>query len=283
MSQALNNRRDRSTRVCAERRPRHPSSSSPSQIGNAARLVQRIGRAAMVQAAEAALMATFVAMAPRHLVEGGSNSEGGVLRSVNTHTAQTARPVLLVHGLGGTKSSWSVVARALSARGLIVHTITYKPFGTSVEQVAERLVAEVKRILSDTGADKVHLVGHSLGGVVIGEAIASGRLAGQVDTIVTLGSPFRGSPWATLLPFGAVVRALRDGSPQLRRLASAPVPDGVRWLAFTATLDMIVPGCRSVPAHTRVETVTIGGVGHLGMLLSQQVVGLVVAALSAHT
>jgi triacylglycerol lipase len=56
----------------------------------------------------------------------------------------------------------------------------------------------------------------------------------------------------------------------------------VRWPTFTATLDMTVPGRRSVPAHTQVETVTVGGVGHLGMLLSQQVVGLVLAALSAH-
>jgi hypothetical protein len=42
---------------------------------------------------------------------------------------------------------------------------------------------------------------------------------------------------------------------------------------------MIVPGVRSVPAHADVETVTIGGVGHLGMLLSPEVVGSIVAAL----
>ena len=98
---------------------------------------------------------------------------------------------------------------------------------------------------------------------------------------VTLAAPFGGSPWANLLPFVAVVRALREGSPLLRRLACAPVPDGVRWLAFTATLDMIVPGLRSVPAYADVETVTVGGVGHLGMLLSRQVVGRIVAALPA--
>ena len=127
----------------------------------------------------------------------------------------------------------------------------------------------------------MHLVGHSLGGVVIAQAIASGRLDGRVDTVVTLGSPFGGSPWANLLPFGEIAQALREGSPLLRRLASAPAPDGVRWLAFTATLDMIVPGLRSVPAHAQVETITVRGVGHLGMLLSRQVVGSIVAALPA--
>lgn len=44
---------------------------------------------------------------------------------------------------------------------------------------------------------------------------------------------------------------------------------------ITAKLDMIVAGLRSVPPHPEVETVMVGGVGHLGMLLSRHVVGRV--------
>jgi triacylglycerol lipase len=256
-------------------------SALPGTIGGARSLVRMIGRAAMVQAHEVGLMASLTAMASLHLA-GGSDPAFGTLPPVRAHTAPTARPVLLVHGFGGTKSNWSFLARTLRARGLTVEAITYAPLGTSVEQLADRLAVEVDRMLSQTGADKVHLVGHSLGGVVIAQAIASGRLTGQVDTVVTLGAPFGGSPWANLLPVGTIARALREGSPLLRRLATAPVPEGVRWLAFTATLDMIMPGLRSVPAHADVETVTVGGIGHLGMLLSRQVVGRIVAALPAH-
>jgi triacylglycerol esterase/lipase EstA (alpha/beta hydrolase family) len=126
-----------------------------------------------------------------------------------------------------------------------VDAITYPPFGTSVQQLA----VEVERLLCQTGADQVHLVGHSLGGVVIAQANATGRLTRQIDTVVTLRSPFGGSPWAHLPPFGAIVREQRKGSPLVRRPASAPVPYGMRWLAFTATLDVIVPGRRSVPTH----------------------------------
>jgi triacylglycerol lipase len=247
--------------------------------GYARRLARMVGRAATVQASEVALMASFAARTPLHLVGGGSDPARRPLPPAQAHTAPKARAVLLVHGFGGTKSCWSLLARNLSARGVTVDALTYTPLGTSVEQLADRLVVEVGRMLSQTGADKVHLVGHSLGGVVIAQAIASGRLTGQIDTVVTLGSPFGGSPWAHLLPLGAIVRELREGSPLLRRLASTPVPDGVRWLAFTATLDMIVPGLRSVPPHAGVETVMVDGVGHLGMLLSRQVVGRIIAAL----
>ena len=255
--------------------------SAVASIPRARTLVRTIGRAAMVQAFEVGLMATVIAKAPLHLTGGGSDPALPTLPPVRPRTAHKARPVLLVHGFGGTKSSWTFLARALRARGQTVEALTYTPFGTSVEELADRLAAEVTRLLSQTGANKVHLVGHSLGGVVIAQAIASGRLTGQVDRVVTLAAPFGGSPWANLLPFVAVVRALREGSPLLRRLASVPIPDGVRWLAFTATLDMIVPGLRSVPAHADVETVMVGGVGHLGMLLSRQVVGRIVAALPA--
>jgi triacylglycerol lipase len=279
MSQAQIDRRRPSARVGA----RIPRDVMPplGPIGSARKLIRTMGRAAMVQACELGLMASVAATVPLQLAGGGLDPTVRVLPPVQTPTAPTARPVLLVHGFAGTASSWSFLARTLNARGLTVDAMTYTPFGTSVEQLADRLVVEVERLLAHTGADKLHLVGHSLGGVVIAQAVGSGRLTGLIDTVVTLAAPFGGSPWANLLPFGAVIRALREGSPLLRRVASAPVPDGVRWLAFTATLDMIVPGLRSVPAPADVETVTVGGVGHLGMLLSEQVAARIVAALPA--
>jgi triacylglycerol lipase len=258
---------------------RRGAMSPPGLFGGAGTLVRTIGRAGMVQACELGQLASLVKPPSLHLVGDGTDPAFVALQRVQAHRATSTRPVLLVHGFGGTKSSWYFVERALAAKGLTVDAISYTPFGTSVERLADRLAVEVERMLSQTGADKVHLIGHSLGGVVIAQAIASGRLAGKVDTVVTLGAPFGGSPWAHLAPFGAVVRALRGGSPLLRRLASAPVPEGVRWLAVTATLDVVVPGVRSVPAHADVETMKFDGVGHLGMLLSPRVVGSIVAAL----
>ena len=267
----------RAEQVCAARTQSGPRALQ--DLLDAARAaVQTVRRAAAVQANEAAMMMSTVAMAPLRML-GGSYDTASSSLTVKALTAPTTRPVLLVHGFAGTKSSWALVANALNARGVAVEAMSYPPVGTSVQQLAERLVAEVERILVATGTDKVHLVGHSLGGVVIAQAIADSRLTGRVDTVITLGSPFGGSPWAGVLPFLEIVRELRAGSPLLNRLASAPLPDGIRWLSLTAALDIIVPGVRAVPSHAQAETITFDGVGHLGMLVSRQVIACIAAEL----
>jgi triacylglycerol lipase len=277
MSQLGSTERPRAEQVCAARTQSGPSTLQ--DLLDAARAaVQTVRRAAVVQANEAAMMMSTVAMAPLRML-GGSYDTASSSLTVKALTAPTTRPVLLVHGFAGTKSSWALVANALKARGVAVEAMSYPPVGTSVQQLAERLVAEVERILVATGTDKVHLVGHSLGGVVIAQAVADSRLTERVDTVITLGSPFGGSPWAAVLPFLEIVRELRAGSPLLNRLASAPLPDGIRWLSLTAALDIIVPGVRAVPSHAQAETITFEGVGHLGMLVSRQVIGCIAAEL----
>jgi triacylglycerol lipase len=280
MSHARSPEIPRAEQVCAAHGQNDPT--TPRRMLSATRAaVQTVRRAVAVQANEAAMMMSTVAMVPLRLLGGGYDSASGSSPTVQALTAPTTRPVLLVHGFAGTKSSLALVAHALRARGMTVEAMGYPPLGTSVKQLTERVVAEVEKILVATGADKVHLVGHSLGGVVIAHAIADSRLTGRVDTVITLGSPFGGSPWAGVLPFAEIVRELRAGSPSLRRLASTPVPEGVRWLSVTAALDIVVPGMRAVPSHARVETIKFDGVGHLGMLVSRQVIGCIAAELCA--
>jgi pimeloyl-ACP methyl ester carboxylesterase len=191
---------------------------------------------------------------------------------------QAARPVVLVHGFAAKRTCWFALRRALHADGRTVVSFDYSPWASSVDELADRLIETVEDLLAVTGADQVHLVGHSLGGVIIAHALTGDRLAGLVDRVITLGSPFGGTPWAGLLPVGPLVWALRPGSPLLRRLAAAPPPTGVRWLAIVSTLDPIVPADRAVPAHRDATCLRITGTGHAGMLVAPDVIARIVAA-----
>jgi pimeloyl-ACP methyl ester carboxylesterase len=165
----------------------------------------------------------------------------------------------------------------LHADGRTIVSFDYPPWASSVDELADRLVETVEDVRAASGADKVHLVGHSLGGVIIALALTREVLAGHVDLVVTLGSPFSGSPWAGLLPLGPLLRALRPGSPLLRHLAAAPAPAGVRWLAFAATLDALVPARRAVPVNRRATRVVVDTSGHAGMLVHPGVIARIVA------
>ena len=73
----------------------------------------------------------------------------------------------------------------------------YKPYRSKIGRNAEflnilvdRLVKTAERAYNETG-QKVHLVGHSLGGV-LSRAVA-GERPDLVASVITLGSPFRGN------------------------------------------------------------------------------------------
>jgi triacylglycerol lipase len=195
---------------------------------------------------------------------------------------RAASPVVLVHGLGGSPKCWFALRKALRAVGRTVVSFDYSLWASSVEELADGLCATVEEVLAVTGADKAHLIGHSLGGVIIGQALTGDRLTGRVDLVATLGSPFGGSPLAVLFPMGPpLVRSLRGDSPLLRRLGDARAPAGVRWLAFVSTRDTIVPADRAVPAHRQVTWIGVEAAGHSGRLLDPAVIARLVAATAA--
>ncbi len=136
----------RREQVCASR-GQGSLPTPPRVLGGARAAVRTAGRAAMVQVNEAVMLMSAAAMTPLRLLGGGFDGPGNASPPVKAATAPTSRPVLLVHGFAGTTSSWSLVAHTLRARGLTVEAMSYPPLGTSVEQLAEQLVAEVEKIL----------------------------------------------------------------------------------------------------------------------------------------
>jgi triacylglycerol lipase len=110
---------------------------------------------------------------------------------------------------------------------------------------------------------RIHLVGHSVGGLVIRWYVQElGRDERVVQTI-SLGSPFSGTAHARYFPT-QVGRDIVPGSRILTRLsAGARAGERVPHLSITATHDSIVPSGAVLAAGARLS---IDGCGHNGLI-----------------
>ena len=92
---------------------------------------------------------------------------------------------VFVHGLWLTGAESALMRRRLAARhGFACHSFSYRTVGSSMAPVLERLTEFVHRI----DADRVHFVGHSLGGIVLHRYFEAVRDL-PPGRVVFLGSP----------------------------------------------------------------------------------------------
>jgi pimeloyl-ACP methyl ester carboxylesterase len=96
--------------------------------------------------------------------------------------------VLLIHGLWMNRFAMLYLARSIAIRGFRARAIGYLSALRDFEQNASRIV----RAIRAAPGDRVHLVAHSLGGLVALRALERARDA-RVRRLVLLGSPIAGS------------------------------------------------------------------------------------------
>ena len=112
-------------------------------------------------------------------------------------------PVLLFHGLGRGAASMRPMARSLARAGYAPHVVGYPSTRHPVAALVERFVApEVDRLLGG-GAERVHFVTHSLGGILVRAFAAARADAGRPlpdgSRAVFLAPHHAGSPVADAL------------------------------------------------------------------------------------
>jgi len=173
-------------------------------------------------------------------------------------------PVLLVHGYAATESVWTPLRRALAEAGFgHIVSFNYNSFATDPAALSAELTRQGLLALATTGAPRVHLVGHSLGGLIVRCALAaSGTLSSQTASAVTIASPHRGAHLARIAP-GRCARIMHPGSRSCLPEADAPRP--VRWLAYYSDGDRVVPtaSARLDDPHYDAANLLIPGCGHL--------------------
>jgi len=105
-----------------------------------------------------------------------------------------AQAVVLVHGLWMHGLLLILLGRRLARHGFSVRRFSYPSMRLTLSENAQRLACYCNAI----DAPVVHLVGHSLGGLVALQAAAGGAVS-RLGRIVLLGSPFSGSDSALSL------------------------------------------------------------------------------------
>jgi pimeloyl-ACP methyl ester carboxylesterase len=102
--------------------------------------------------------------------------------------------IVTVHGLWMRGAAMGALRRRLEPLGFTVHEFTYPSITSSLAESADALGAFVDRVPGET----VHVVGHSLGGVLIC-ALLERSLPRRIGRVVCLGSPLKGSKTAARL------------------------------------------------------------------------------------
>jgi len=194
-----------------------------------------------------------------------------------------ATPIILLHGYFHNRSGFLVIRRALRRNGFRhVSTMNYNVIGHEVEEVASQLSGYVENVLNRTGATRVHLVGHSLGGLVARTYVQEFGGDKRVHTCITLGTPHAGT-YAAWAGRGRAARQLRPRSELIERLNSEARETPVRFISYYSNLDpLVVPAssAKLVAPALRAENVLVKDNGHMSLLLSGELIRSVLVSLS---
>lgn len=190
-------------------------------------------------------------------------------------------PVLFVHGVLSNGGIWHRALAALERRGMVnLFTVNLDPPLAGVDRLAEQLARRVEQVCRAAAAERVIVVGHSLGGLVARTWIVRHGGAARTAKLVTLGSPHRGS----MLARGLGVRWALDvlcGSRWLEELAAAEAR-AVRvptTSIFSWHDELIAPQDSSRLEGAR--NVALEHLGHIELVASPQVLELLAAEIAA--
>ena len=238
--------------------------------------VPRVGGGVAVEVAWAAahlvmypvgvVSGTAVRAIRRHDLAGLSPEQRGL---VHHGVAAAETPILLVHGIIDNHSVFALLQRALRRRGFAtVSSYDYGLLTRDIPAAAALLGDAIEKLAANTGYERIHVVGHSLGGLIARYYVQ--RLGGhaRVHTLVTLGTPHAGTEMARPLRRLPLLGQLTPGSAVLRELAEPAPGCRTRFLAFASDIDHLVQPSRNARLEHPdlvARNVAVRGVGHLSM------------------
>ena len=150
--------------------------------------------------------------------------------------------VSLVHGFLANTLMLSVLGQRLNHRGYLARPWGYRDMRCSIMVHAEAFATELARLEADRAVGTIHLVTHSMGGIVARAALKLHRPS-KLGRFVMLAPPNRGSFVATAAAglLGGVFRPVAELTTDVDSLVnSLGMPDGVEVGVIAAERDALV-------------------------------------------
>jgi triacylglycerol lipase len=190
-------------------------------------------------------------------------------------------PVLLVHGYFCNRAVWLPMAARLAASGHPVAGIDLEPPFSSIDEHVPAIADAVERLKRQTGASKVAMLCHSMGGLAA-RAYLRRHGDASIAQVVTLGTPHRGTVHA-YLGLGTCVRQMRPDSDWLQRLAAdEPAERRHRFTLIRTWQDNIVAP-HAIQQLDGAAVHDFGGIGHVTLAYDRRVQDRVLQALAGPT
>jgi triacylglycerol lipase len=167
-------------------------------------------------------------------------------------------PILFVHGWNSNSSTWNTMISRFQSDGWTSSELwnwqyNYKQSNATT---AQEIATKVNDILASTGASKVDIVSHSMGG--LSSRYYSKNLGGsaKIDEWVSLGGPNHGTDTANFC-FDTSCREMRIGSTFLTNLnATDETPGTPNYRTWWSPCDSIINPDSSVALSGAVNTQT---------------------------
>jgi triacylglycerol lipase len=175
-------------------------------------------------------------------------------------TAASAHdPILFVHGWNSNSSTWNTMISRFKADGWTTAELNNWSYNYSQSNAttAQQIATKVNQILAATGAAKVDLISHSMGGLSTRYYVRNLGGGATVDDYVSLGGPNHGTNTAYFC-FSTACKEMRSGSSFLNALNSGDeTPDvGVNWLTWWSPCDEVINPDSSVALQGATNTQT---------------------------
>lgn len=188
-------------------------------------------------------------------------------------------PVLLLHGYGCNSGYWAHLTPLLDGARISHATVDLEPLAASIDDYVPLVERAVASLCAATGAARIAIVAHSMGGLV---ARAWMRTHGRarVARLITLGTPHHGTALARL-GLGENAAQMRRGAAWLRALDASEDAETRALITsiYTHHDNIVSPQTSSELAGAR--NIAFGGIGHVALGRNPRVLAEVMRELSA--